>query len=264
MRIRNQFAVCVCLLVVAMTAEAADPEKSLRETVQKFYQACIEGKWKTAEQYVDRESVEVFRSNPPSGFYKFQIQKVEFQKEGNEALVTLGLDTPVAQVGGKIMTLNAQTIWRASKGKWYMVISKAPPLPALMEAARLAQTAPKLLTELKFDYIQYDFDYRRQGDRIEVEFPFVNVSDHPVQVSASLVTFCDCITVKVTQDTISPGEKASVLFTLEDSTPFTFYYHQGIGVKVEPGGGTMNLHVIGFLAPAADNPPGGELPSERP
>ena len=250
-----------CLLIGTVMASAADPEKSLRETVQRFYQAALEAQWKTAEQYVDSQSRDLFRANPPGRFHKFEVRKVEFLKDKREALVTVGVDMPVAQIGGTVMTLNAQTVWRESKGKWYMLVNPAPPMPVVKGITSAAVAKQVQLNELRFDYTEFDFGWKRQGDRVAIEFPFVNVSDHAVRVFASLVTTCNCITVSVSKETVAPGEKASVLFTLEDSTPFTFYYHQGIGVRVEPGDGSAILDIVGFLAPASENPPESAAPS---
>ncbi|MBI4460924.1 MAG: DUF1573 domain-containing protein [Acidobacteria bacterium] len=248
----SRFAYLSCLLILDIAvAVAADPKKSLEDTVTRFYEAYIHSQWKTAEKYVDRESIEVFRAQPKGGVLKYAIRKIELSEGGKEALVTLGLDQPVAQVG-RVMTLNVQTRWKLSKGKWYVVVASPPPLPAVMQAA--PPPAEKPVAELHFDYTEYDFGWKRQGDRIAVEFPFVNVSDHPVQVSAALVSECNCIEVNVSKETVAPGERASVLFMLI-SSPFTFYYHQGIGITIEPGGGSMILDIAGFLAPAADNPP---------
>ncbi|MBI3895241.1 MAG: DUF1573 domain-containing protein [Acidobacteria bacterium] len=248
----SRFAYLCCLLSLAIAvAVAADPRKSLEDTVNRFYGAYIQSKWKTAEKYVDSESRDVFRVQPKGGVSRYEIRKIELSKDGQEAFVTVGLDTPVPQVG-KVLTLNAETRWKLSKGKWYVIVGSPPPLPAAMQAA--PPPAAKPANELRFDYIEYDFGWKRQGDRVEVEFPFVNISDHPVQVTAALVTDCNCIEVKVSKETIAPGERASVLFHLV-SSPFTFYYHQGIGIKVEPGGGSMILDITGFLAPAEYNPP---------
>ncbi|MBI3896112.1 MAG: DUF1573 domain-containing protein [Acidobacteria bacterium] len=253
MQKRSRFACLCCVLSLGMAiiAEAADPRKSLEDTVNRFYEAYIQSKWKTAEKYVDRESIEVFRSQPKGGVSRYEIRKIELSEGGQEALVTMGLDTPVPQVG-KILTLNAETRWRLSKGKWYVIVGAPPPLTAVMQATSPPPVKPA--TELRFDYIEHDFGQKRQGDLILVEFPFVNVSDHPVQVTADLVSLCNCIEVKVSKNPVAPGERASVLFRLA-STPFTFYYHQGIGIKVEPGGGSMILDIVGFLAPAEYNPP---------
>ena len=248
----GRFACLNCLLLLGITAAvAADPRKSLEDTANRFYEAYVQSKWKTAEKYVDSESIEVFRSQPKGGISRHEIRKIELLEGGKEALVTVGLDTPVPQLG-RVMTLNAQARWKLSKGKWYVVIGSPPPLPAAMQAAPPPPEKP--VSELRFDYTEYDFGWKRQGDRVQIEFPFVNVSDHPVQVTTGLVSECNCIEVKVSKETIGPGERASVLFMLI-SGPFTFYYHQGISIKVEPGGGTMLLDITGFLAPAADNPP---------
>ena len=262
MRTVKYFPILLCLFVAgAVAARAADPEQAVRQTVQRYYEACFAAQWKTAEQYVDRQSVELFRANPPSRFYKFEILKVEFHKGGREALVTAGVDMPVSQFGGRIMTLNAYTQWRLNKGKWYLVISPAPTLPVAMQAARSLPPAKKLV-ELQFDHIELDFGWKRQGDPVQVEFPFTNVSDHPVQVTVAFVSFCDCMKATVSKETVAPGESASVRFSIDDSTPFTFNFHQGIGVKVEPGGATMDVHVFGFLAPASENPPESEAPAK--
>ncbi|MBI4443054.1 MAG: DUF1573 domain-containing protein [Acidobacteria bacterium] len=255
MRSGKYFSILLCLFVGgAVAARAADPEQAVRQTVQRYYEACMAAQWKTAEKYVDRQSIEIFRANPPSRLLKYEIRKVEFRKEGQEAVVTVGVDSPVEQFGGRIMTLNAFTLWRLNKGKWYLVISPAPPLPVVMQAARLLPP-PKKLVELQFDSPEADFGWKRQGDPVHLEFPFTNVSDHPVRVTASLVSICDCMSVTVSKETVAPGEKASVLFTIEDSTPFTFNFHQGIGIKAEPGGGILDLDIIGFFAPASENPP---------
>ena len=149
MRTGKYFLVLLCLFVAGALARAADPEQAVRQTVQRYYEACLAGKWKTAEQYVERESLEMFRANPPSKFYKYEIRKVEFHEGGREAVATVGVDMPVSQLGGRIMTLNAYTRWRLNKGKWYMFVSPSPPLPVAMQVPRTLPP-PKKPEELQF------------------------------------------------------------------------------------------------------------------
>ena len=258
-RLRKLLWAC-CLLIVGVSAlaRAADTPKKLDETLRRFYEAYTHGQWKTAEQFVDPESRDVFRSQTHPGILKYEIKKIEMKNEGTEALVTVGVDQAVQMVG-KVVTLSAQTQWRMVKGKWYMIIMAPPPIPAAM--AGFHPTSDRPTPDLKFETREFDFGRKTQGDVVTIEFPFVNVADHPVQVAASLVSFCNCIEVKVSKETVAPGESAKVLFKV-DTSPFTFYYHQGIGVTVQPGDGSAILDITGFLVPAADNPP-AETPKPR-
>ncbi|MBI2816753.1 MAG: DUF1573 domain-containing protein [Acidobacteria bacterium] len=252
--VRDVLVCCVIAVTAAVTATAADPQKKLEETLNRYYDAYIQSKWKTAEKYIDPESRDIFRSQPKPAILKYQIRNIELKPGGQQALATVGVDQEIPQFAGQVLTFNAITQWKLVKGKWYLFMAAPPPLPSVMKASQVVKPVSDNPTpDLKFDYREYDFGEKRQGDVIEIEFPFENIADHPVQVTASLVTLCNCIDVGVSKETVAPGEKADVRFKLK-SDPFTFYYHQGIGVKVEPGGGQAILDIVGFLFPAADNP----------
>ena len=251
-RLITMFCLVTCSFAAIVRGADDNEKKKLEDTVGQFYEALSQSKWKAAEQFVEPESREAFRAQPKNSFSKYQLQKIDMQNEGKEAIVTVGVDMPVAVLGGKVLTLGAMTQWKLSKGKWLMVVG-TPPYPAGMASGGQA-VSEKPTTDLRFDHHDFDFGQKRQGDAINVEFPFVNTTDHPVQVKASLVSICHCIEVKVSKETVAPGESASVIFKL-DSTPYTFYFHQGIGVDVEPGDGKATLDVKGFLLPADSNPP---------
>ena len=53
---------------------------------------------------MDPESIEVIRAQPKGGVLNYEIRKIELSEGGREALETLGLDQPVAQVG-KVLIL---------------------------------------------------------------------------------------------------------------------------------------------------------------
>lgn len=240
------------MVSAAQLGAAADPKKDLENTLHRFYDAYVQSKWSTAAQYVDPESRPVFLSQSKPGILKYEIRSIVLKNNGQGALVTVGVDQTVQMAGG-VITLNAQTEWRLARGKWYLYITAPPPLPASMKAA-VKPTSDRPTSDLLFDYREFDFGIKRQGDVVSIEFPFKNATDHPIQVSASLVSLCNCIQVGVTKDTVAPGEKAAVWFKLK-SDEFSFYYHQGIGVSVTPGDGTAILDITGFLNPADQNPP---------
>ena len=249
-KLRYFTSACLLLILSVHFSFAADPQKDIEKRVNEFYEAFHKGNMKTAEKYVHPESVQYFRSQSQSSIVKYQLRKIDITPDGKEAFITMGVDSLVPMLG-KVMTLDAQTTWRLHKGKWYLALGAPPPIHVLKAMER---TPDKNVTELQFEKTEIDFGWKNQGDVVQVEFPFTNISDHTVTVSAGLVSMCNCIEVQVTQPTLAPGEKSSVLFRVVTS-PFVFNYHQGIGLKVEPGGGIMNIDVYGFLDPVDQNQP---------
>ncbi|OFV93852.1 MAG: hypothetical protein A3F68_08115 [Acidobacteria bacterium RIFCSPLOWO2_12_FULL_54_10] len=255
-KLRYLATACFLLILSVHFSFAADPQKDIEKRVNEFYEAFSKGNMKTAEKFVHPESIQMFRAQAQSAILKYQLRKIDITPDGKEAFITMGVDSMVPLLG-KVMTLDAQTTWRIHKGKWYLALGAPPPIHVLK-----AQEHPpdKKATELQFEKTAIDFGWKRQGDVVQVEFPFTNISDHAVTVSAALVSDCNCIEVQVTKPTLAPGEKSSVLFRVA-SSPFLLDYHQGIGIKVEPGGGILTLDVFGFLAPADQNPPTESTPA---
>lgn len=256
------------LIFSALHAFAGDPRKDLEESVNKFYDAYIKGNWKTAEKFVDPETVETFRAASKPTIYKYKLVDVQWITPAQHADVRVDVDVLVPQLT-VVTTIPARTQWKKIKGKWLFRDQAPPPPPTspriedgFKASGRNIYNPDEKSVSLKFDKIDFDFGVRRQGDIVKIQFPFTNVSDHPVKVKAALGNECHCITVGVSKETLAPGEQAYVDFVL-DSTPFTFYYGQGISVYVlGPPKEETILDVRGFLNPAKDNPPTPDSPSK--
>lgn len=101
------------------TSAAPEVEKALRERVTGFYQAFVDGKFRTAEQYVAEDTKDLFYNQEKTKIKGFEIIKIVWDDGFKKASVVTTLDT-VIQMRGQNIPAKAPiaTNWKMDEGKW--------------------------------------------------------------------------------------------------------------------------------------------------
>ena len=206
---RNATAYSICRHILFVRCQhsyerfAQNNQKKLEDTAHRFMRptSTIAGRWRSSMWI---RTCNVFLAQVKPGLVKYVIQKIELQKGGKEALVTVGVDMPVEVIEA---TLPSYYFGRYSNGKWSMVISGAPPF----QPRWLHRKSQPIPSRRIFAWIIRMLILGQNGRGIRLnQFLFTNVTDHPVHVSASLTG--NCIQVGVTKESVGPGESTKVFF----------------------------------------------------
>lgn len=114
-------------------AAAPDVEKALRERVSGFYQAYVDGKFRSAEQYVAEDTKDLHYNQEKSKIKGFEVIKINWDDSFKKASVVTLIQTTI-QMRGQVIPANAPmaTQWKLEDGKWcyYFDPSIGRPSPA--------------------------------------------------------------------------------------------------------------------------------------
>jgi hypothetical protein len=116
-------------------AAAPDVEKALRERVSGFYQAYVDGKFRSAEQYVAEDTKDLHYNQEKTKIKSFEIIKINWDDSFKKASVVTLIGTTI-QMRGQVIPANAPmaTQWKLENGQWcyYFDPSIGRPSPAGM------------------------------------------------------------------------------------------------------------------------------------
>ncbi len=106
----------------AADSEAAPPEidKALRERVNFFYQAHVDGKFRLADQVVDEDSKDYFFAMPKPRFRKCDIRLIRYTDNFTKATVTTACDSDFIFRGQRVpVVAPVTTTWKIDGGQWF-------------------------------------------------------------------------------------------------------------------------------------------------
>jgi Protein of unknown function (DUF1573) len=232
-----------------VAAQRTNQEETLRRRANEFYSLLQVGNWSQAEAYVARNSLDTFRNERKNPFLGFRIDSVSIDPEGTTGTVTVQMSvfSPFSTTPFPFLRT---TRWVLVKNGWFLELPK--PNPAAFQelfAHRSAKGERPQAEELKFKGHTYWLGSFRSGEVKIARFPFTNVTDHEVTISAVL-TGCECLKVTTKKTTYRPGESGELAIEF-DSTDFSMDYAQTVVVKTNPGDRTTLLNIEAFVRPTS-------------
>ena len=100
-------------------------DQALRERVQKFYQAHVDGKFRLADQYVAEDSKDAFFEAEKTRYKSFQLIKIVYSDNFKRALATVSCDTEMLVGMQRVpVKIPLTTRWKLENGEWFWY---APP-----------------------------------------------------------------------------------------------------------------------------------------
>ncbi len=240
----------VCLSARASSAEDQQ-EEALRVRAGRLYTLLQGGSWSRAEEYMTEDSKINFRDQQKNPFLSFQVEAVKVDADGQAATVVVRLTT-MTTFSATPVDVPQTTRWRLVKGIWYLELPKQDPeaVKRLFEPStnQGALPASPPAEELKFKGHRYWLGNNLQPGEVKVaRFPFTNVTDHVVTLSAVL-TGCECLKVKTQKKQYKPGESGELAIEF-NSTGYERKYEQTILVKTDPGNLTTHLLIGAIVLP---------------
>jgi hypothetical protein len=105
----------------AQVEAPAEVEAALRESVAKFYQAHVDGKFRLADAVVAEDSKDAFFAASKERYRSFEIVRANFSEDLQAAQVVVACDTDfVMPFGGKRIPMKAPvtSLWKLEEGEW--------------------------------------------------------------------------------------------------------------------------------------------------
>jgi hypothetical protein len=96
-------------------------EKALRERIDKFFQAHIEGKFRLAEQVVHEDSQDIFYNAQKQKYISYEIVKIDYAENFTKATVVTAveMDWQTARLGRIRVKPPLKTLWKVDGGQWW-------------------------------------------------------------------------------------------------------------------------------------------------
>lgn len=118
-----------------------EADQALQARVDGFYQACIEGKYRTADHFVAEESKDAFYAMNKKHYLSCAGAKTEYSENFTRAKVTIACETEMAFLGAPNMKMKmSQTsLWKLVDGQWFWYID---PMATKMTPFGDMNTAP--------------------------------------------------------------------------------------------------------------------------
>ena len=243
---------CTLSPALSPSPQSLKQDQAFGTRVAEFYNLVLQGALFRAEAYVTEESRDLFRnqsrnsflgSNPVVGF---KIDSVKLDPDGQGATAVVTVET-FTQFSPTPLAVPRTSRWRLVKGAWYLVMSKPEPKTPGQDSLFSTPSKPKPQPEeLKFKGHRFGFGIVQPGEIKTARFPFTNVTNHAVKLTAVL-TSCECLQVKTEKKEYKPGESGELLIEFNPEG-YEHLYYQTIVVKTDPGDVRTNLDVEGYVA----------------
>jgi hypothetical protein len=112
---------------IAAQEKAAPPpevDAALRDRIQKFFQAHVDGKFRAADQYVAEESKDIFFSAEKPRYLSFEIVSITYSENFTRATATVNGEREIMMpMGGAFkMKFPRATLWKLIDGQWFWYI----------------------------------------------------------------------------------------------------------------------------------------------
>jgi hypothetical protein len=124
---RCVWALLLFAVGVAAQEKAAPPpevDAALRDRVQKFFQAHVDGKFRVADQYVAEESKDIFFSAEKPRYLSFEIASITYSDHFTRATATVNCEREIVMpMGGAFkMKFPRASLWKLIDGQWFWYV----------------------------------------------------------------------------------------------------------------------------------------------
>ena len=124
-----------CAVLVAQTKptdvfEKAPPQvdEALRQNVAKFYQAHVDGKFRSAEAVIAEDSKDTFYNLEKQRYFSFEIVRINYSENFTKAAVVTGVEVEWRTPRTGVMRVKPPmtSLWKLENGewRWYVVLQK--------------------------------------------------------------------------------------------------------------------------------------------
>ena len=115
------FLVLACLPLIAQEKPTAAVDEALRARIGKFYQAHVDGKFRSAEQYVAEDSKDFFFEMEKQRYLSFREPEISYSDHFTKAKVitVVTAERHIPRLGTVTATPPIASNWRLENGQWY-------------------------------------------------------------------------------------------------------------------------------------------------
>lgn len=241
------------LLIACSAAAAQSPgdlfakappqvDQALRERVNKFYQAHVDGKWRLADQVVAEDSKDQFFAMSKPRYLKFEVLRISYTEDFAKATVVTVVEAEFNLRGNKVPSkAPVTTNWKVIDGDWFWYVdermtreqttpmgtmrggpgSDVPNRPAGMPAdfaaimndpKRKAELAKSFLEKVTINKTEVTLPSDKPGsETVEVS----NALEGPIQLSVDTQGVLKGFSAALDKNEINPGGKAVVKLKYE-------------------------------------------------
>ncbi|MEO8130244.1 MAG: hypothetical protein ABJF23_33585 [Bryobacteraceae bacterium] len=110
-----------CLPVFAQEKPPAEVDEALKARISKFYQAHVDGKFRSAEQFVAEDSKDFFFEIEKQRYLSFQEPQITYSDQFTKAKVitVVKAELRIARMGKIVVTPPIVSAWKLEDGQWY-------------------------------------------------------------------------------------------------------------------------------------------------
>jgi len=110
-----------CLPLFAQEKPPAEVDEALRGRISKFYQAHVDGKFRSAEQFVAEDSKDFFFEMEKQRYLSFQEPQITYSDGFTKAKVitVVKAERRIARLGNVVATPPIPSTWKLENGQWY-------------------------------------------------------------------------------------------------------------------------------------------------
>jgi hypothetical protein len=209
-----------------------DVDAALRERINKFFQAHVDGKFRMADEYVAEDSKDFFYAMEKPRYLKVHGTKIEYSDNFTKAKVNTMVEAEwrIARMGAMLVKPLIPTSWKLENGQWYWYrndpkrvetpfgVANIPDDLETQRSARVASqrhmTVGEVLNQVVINKTQfYLSSYQDSEDEIVI------TNKLPGQVTVELRgTAIPYLTVSPLKKSLQGGESVKVKFTYKPLT----------------------------------------------
>lgn len=235
-----------------------DPEASLKERMNRFYDCYVSGEFRKAEQYVAPDSKDSFYSAAKERISSYRISRIDLDENARDAKVIVVVNGPIP-LGGQVLAadLPLASEWKRIDGQWYWSapveqqprmpmgpvsspVSPSAVLPSSTDINHLAQNLPRDFSSLGVPILDKPVLTLNASSKFQDVTHLANLSKAPLKFRVEYAPIPGVRLVPLTGD-LPPG--GSVEITAEAS-PGASTIHQTIkreGRIMVSSGASANL-----------------------
>lgn len=259
-------AVCVsCVVGAAQTKptdvfEKAPPqiENGLRESVSKFFQAHVDGKFRQAEEVVAEDSRDYFYNMEKQRFLGFEIIRINYSDNYTKATVVTAVEVEwrSPRIGVMRVKPPMTSLWKQEDGKWHWYVIPQTDWETPFGRMKPGPDDPNKLVQLFKGVDVQTVDRQVSIDKTEMRLSGYEPSraasivnnmpgDVKLVVEAPPVTGLD---VKVDRETLKSGEQARLVAEYKPPTTNP-KPASAILVRLEPTGQVFRIALVFDVQP---------------
>lgn len=232
------------------TDQAPPPvAEALRTRVSQFYQAYIDGKWRSAEQVVAEDSEDAFLGADKQRIQSFEIVKARYSDDFTRAQVVTNVHGTFTFHGRRVpVTMPLTTFWKVVDGQWFWYTlppdtkRKVTPFGVMQSTTGEASSTPgfppdptalaqSIRTSVKVDKMDVRLSsYQPASEEVTITNGLRGRVTLRADTSGGLRGF----TVKLEKTELGPGEKCKLLLSMDPKDDKTAKPTLTVRVWIEP------------------------------